>query len=61
MLENNKSKILREFKQLLPDQPHAAAVVKEQKRAFIIDVTFFNLLHDVASWFAFSNLQIKQI
>lgn len=40
VLENNKSKILWESEQLLPDQPDTAAVVKEQKRAFLIDAIF---------------------
>lgn len=57
VLENNKSKILWEFEQLLPDQPHTAVVVKEQKRAFIINE--FNLSRNVASCFAFSCRQSK--
>lgn len=39
VLQNNKSKILWEFRQLLPDQPHIV-VVKEQKREVEMDVTF---------------------
>lgn len=39
VLENNKSKILWEFRQLLSDQAHTV-VVKEQKREFEMDVTF---------------------
>lgn len=38
VLENNKSKILWEFRQLLPDQPDSV-VVKEQKREFEMDAT----------------------
>lgn len=40
VLENNKSKILWEFKQQLPDQPDTAVVVKEQKRVFVIEASF---------------------
>lgn len=60
VLENNKSKILWEFKHLLPDQPHTA-VVKEQKKTFIIDVILSNLLHEVVPWFVFSYYNQKDI
>lgn len=38
MVENNKAKVLWDFKQLLASQPHIVVVDTEQKTTVVVDV-----------------------